>query len=82
MLSNKVVTLEKPSCYEIRSIRNFWEERRPVVEEEAFLFDKGDLVNLGPPGDVAWLDEFLLNLLVRLSCPPLRVCFSPFPARL
>lgn len=77
MLSNRVVTLEKPSRHEIRSIKNFWHERRPLVEEEGFLFDKGDLVNLEAPGDVAWLDEVLLNLLVWLSCPPLRVGLLP-----
>ena len=30
-------------------------------------------MNLARPGDVAWLDEFLLDTLVRLSCRPLRV---------
>lgn len=73
MLSNRVVSLEKPSRYEIKSIKNFWDEHRPLVEEERFLFDKADLVNLGAPGDAAWLDEVFLNLLVWLSCPPLRV---------
>lgn len=68
-----MVSLEKPSCYEIKSIKNFWDELRPLVDEEAFLFDKEDLVNLGAPGDVAWLDDVLLNLLVWLSSPPLRV---------
>ncbi|SPO00259.1 uncharacterized protein DNG_03104 [Cephalotrichum gorgonifer] len=76
LLSNRVACLEKPSGYEFRSIRNFWYNNRPLVEEEGFLFDRDDLVNLGPPGDVAWLDEFLLGLLVRFSCPPLRWIFS------
>lgn len=77
MLSNRIATLEKPSRHEVKSIKNFWHEYCPIVAEETFLFDKEDLVNLSPPGDVAWLDEFLLNLLVRLSCPPLRVCSFP-----
>lgn len=72
-LSNRVSSLEKPSRYELRSIQNFWHEHCPLVVEETFLFDKRDLVNLSPPGDVAWLDDFLLNILVRLSCAPLRL---------
>ena len=68
-----MATLEKPSRHEFRSIDNFWHEHCPLVGEETFLFDKEDLVNLARPGDVAWLDEFLLDLLVRLSCRPLRV---------
>lgn len=76
-LSNRVAGLEKPSRFEVQSTENFWEEHCPVVGEEAYLFDKEDLVNLARPGDVAWLDEFLIKILVRFSCAPLRVRTFP-----
>lgn len=72
-LSNKVARLEKPSRCELNSIANFWHNHSPLVAEESFLFNTADLVNLGPSGNIAWLDEVILGLLVRFSCAPLRV---------
>lgn len=72
-LSNKVATLEKPGRSELNSIANFWHNHSPLVEEESFLFRTADLVNLGPSGNIAWLDEAILGFLARFSCAPFRV---------
>lgn len=65
--SSKLAALERPSDFEIISIRNFFHNRQPVVKHEGYIGNTTDLVTLKAERDDAWLDRVLLRLLVRAN---------------
>lgn len=64
-----MVSMGRPTSSEYRSVENFIENEKPLVEDEAkTYYCKEDLVSLRPGREHAWLDASIETSLRKLHC--------------
>ncbi|KAL8992324.1 MAG: hypothetical protein Q9169_007191 [Polycauliona sp. 2 TL-2023] len=73
--ANQLRGLDKPSAREYRSVLNYMENDGGALfeQENAWIYDKGDLVSLRPGREHGWLDRMLERLLLLCQCRLVRV---------
>ena len=72
--AQQLAAMNKPPMRDQISVRNYMENRAPLVEAEAaFVYDKEDLITLRPGRDRSFVDAFVESMLRVFNCKPLNV---------
>jgi hypothetical protein len=79
----KLVSLNRPALSDYRSVLNYMDARKPIVENErSWINWKEDLITLRPGRENAWLDAGIEHILKRLDCVPVRRLFCSKETRM
>ena len=77
--SQRLVSLNKPSEAEYRSLRNYMKNKKPLVKaEENWIEWKEDMITIRPGREHAWLDRCVEHVLRLLHCRLVEVCVFDF----
>jgi len=69
-----MVSLNRPTAGEYRSVENFMNNEKPLVKKEgSFIYQKEDLVTLRPGREHAWLDTSVEKFLRLFNCSFIQV---------
>jgi hypothetical protein len=64
-----MMSFNKPSDSEYRSVETYIHNTKPLVKQEgSFIYHKEDFVTLRPGREHAWLDSSIEKLLRLLNC--------------
>jgi hypothetical protein len=77
--AHHLVSMNKPSRSEHRSVWNYFQNTNPVVEEErSFILHWEDLLTLRPGREHAWLDSAIERVLRYTHCDFIEAGPAPF----
>lgn len=72
--AQKLVAMNKPPNRDFESVRNFIEDKRPLLEEDAaFISEREDLITLRPGRETSFVDAFVERILQTCHCKPIQV---------
>jgi hypothetical protein len=72
-----MIAMGRPTSSEYRSVENYMDNEKPLVEDEAkSYYCKEDLISLRPGREHAWLDATIETTLRRFNCNFIEVCGS------
>lgn len=75
-MSNRLTALDRPTNFERTNLQRFFRSKQPLVLQEGYIGNTGDLVTLKADRDDTWLDRQILGLLVRVNNRFLSVCLT------
>jgi hypothetical protein len=56
-------------------VKSYFDEEAPLCNVESYIYHKEDIITLKPGRETAWLDEFIENILQKLSSRFIRYLF-------
>ena len=71
-----LASFNQPTDRDYLSVKSYFDEEQPQVEDEAFIYSKEDIISLKPGRENAWLDAFLEDMLNKFYCRFLKVCIE------
>jgi hypothetical protein len=71
-IARDLTSLSKPAARDYRSVRAYFEEKGPVVEDEKYINHKEDIITLKPGRENAWLDAMVEKGLRKFASPTVR----------
>lgn len=72
-IARDLTSLSKPAARDYRSVRNYFEDKGPVVEDEKYINHKEDIITLKPGRENAWLDAMVERGLRKFASPT--ICY-------
>ena len=73
--SRDLMGFGKPTNRDYISVKNYFDDEAPLVEEECYIYRKEDMVTLKPGRENAWLDIIVEKALKKFSCRFLKWLF-------
>lgn len=71
-IARDLTSLNKPAARDYRSVRSYFEDKGPVVEDEKYINYKEDIITLKPGRENAWLDAMVEKGLRKFASPTIR----------
>ncbi|TVY21064.1 hypothetical protein LARI1_G001244 [Lachnellula arida] len=66
--AHDLASFNRPPTRDYWSLRKYFDEQAPIVDEESYIYHKEDIVALKPGREHSWLDTFVEKILHRMNC--------------
>ncbi|TVY90127.1 hypothetical protein LAWI1_G005360, partial [Lachnellula willkommii] len=70
--AHDLASFNRPPTRDYWSLRKYFDEQAPIVDEESYIYHKEDIVALKPGREHSWLDTFVEKILHRMNCRVVR----------